>query len=167
MYIVWSNVINSVKPLLEQIWILHNPNSINLTLILEKRGADSVEKYKPFALAKFQFKILTKIVADRLTILDLNLLFRKNQIGFTRSKHIYACTEITSETIYQKSLWYLYWKYLIKIWLWSKVLWFNLALKVCQKNVCCVFRVMLFVIRIKDLCDLSQARFMNWIRWAE
>jgi len=47
-------------------WLLPNLNSKGVVLIPKEQGADRIEKFWPITLANFQFKIITKVMADRL-----------------------------------------------------------------------------------------------------
>lgn len=90
------NMINSVNQFFEQGWILPNLNLINVTLIPKQYGVDSIEQYISLALPNFQFKIITKIIIDKLTILTPKIV-SEHQGGFIRSKHIDECIKNTSK----------------------------------------------------------------------
>lgn len=51
-------------------------NSVHVCLILKVKGADRVELFRPIALANFQFKIITKILADRLAPIASEIVSR-------------------------------------------------------------------------------------------
>lgn len=47
--------------------LLENFNSIHVILILKAKDADKVELFRPISLANFPSKLITKILADRLS----------------------------------------------------------------------------------------------------
>ncbi|XP_019454478.1 PREDICTED: uncharacterized protein LOC109355707 [Lupinus angustifolius] len=67
--IVGEDVYNLVMQFFNRGWILPNLNASNLVLIPKFLGANKVEDYRPIALANFQFKIITKVLADRLAMI--------------------------------------------------------------------------------------------------
>lgn len=96
--IISHDVFNSVCQFFSQGWLLPNMNSNLVVLIPKFPGADMIENYRPIALANFQFKIITKVLADRLSVIAPKII-SKNQRGFIRGRHISDCICITSETI--------------------------------------------------------------------
>ncbi|XP_019450480.1 PREDICTED: uncharacterized protein LOC109352716 [Lupinus angustifolius] len=72
--IVELDVCKSVGQFFKHGWILPNLNSNSVILILKFKEADKVEDFRPIALANFQFKIITKILADRLAIIALKIV---------------------------------------------------------------------------------------------
>lgn len=50
-------------------WIFSSINSNVVTLVPKFVKADKIESFRPIALANFQFKIITKILADRLSLI--------------------------------------------------------------------------------------------------
>ena len=75
-----------------------NINSNMIVLILKTVGARSMGDYRPIALANFQFKIVTKIVADRLACITSRII-SVEQRGFVRDRNISECIIIASEAI--------------------------------------------------------------------
>lgn len=49
-----------------QDWILPNLNSNVVVLIPKLPAVDRIKQYMPIALANYQFKVITKVLADRL-----------------------------------------------------------------------------------------------------
>jgi len=45
------------------------------------KGADSIKDYRPIAVANFKFKIISKILADRLALVATRII-SPNQYGF-------------------------------------------------------------------------------------
>lgn len=64
--IIGIDVFNSCLQFFAHGSILPNLNSNVIVLIPKIKGADRIENFRPIALANFQFKIITKILADRL-----------------------------------------------------------------------------------------------------
>ncbi|XP_019427157.1 PREDICTED: uncharacterized protein LOC109335477 [Lupinus angustifolius] len=59
-------------------------------------GADKIENFRPIALANFQFKIITKVLADRLALIAPKIT-SSQQRGFIKDRHIQDCICIASE----------------------------------------------------------------------
>lgn len=55
-------------------WILPNFNANTIILIPKVPDASSVGQYRPIALANFKFKIISKILADRLAPIMNNII---------------------------------------------------------------------------------------------
>ncbi|XP_019431934.1 PREDICTED: uncharacterized protein LOC109339025 [Lupinus angustifolius] len=96
--IVGKDLCQSVKQFFKQCWILPNLNSNNLVLIPKFPSADKIEDFRPIALANFQFKIITKVLADRLATIAPKII-SKQQRGFIKDRHIHDCICIASEAI--------------------------------------------------------------------
>jgi hypothetical protein len=75
-----------------------NLNSNLLILIPKTPGADSIDNFRPIALANFQFKIITKILADRLSVIASKII-SPQQRGFIPDRHISDCVIVASEAI--------------------------------------------------------------------
>ncbi|CAL0327859.1 unnamed protein product [Lupinus luteus] len=89
---------NSVTQFFTQAWILPNLNSNLVVLISKFPGADRIEDFKPIALANFQFKIITKVLADRLASIAPSIISTQ-QRGFIKGRSIHDCICIASEAI--------------------------------------------------------------------
>jgi len=96
--IVHKDVENAVLQFFTTGWILPNFNSNTIILIPKSPEADSIDKYRPIALANFKFKILSKILADRLASILPNII-SKEQRGFIKGRNIRDCIATTSEAI--------------------------------------------------------------------
>lgn len=96
--IIEEDVYRSVFQFFNQGWILPNLNSNVIVLIPKSVGADKIEDFRPIALANFQFKIITKVQADRLASIAPKII-SENQRGFIRSRKIQDCVCIASEAI--------------------------------------------------------------------
>ncbi|XP_019434274.1 PREDICTED: uncharacterized protein LOC109340956 [Lupinus angustifolius] len=72
--IVGTDVCNSVKQFFSQSWLLPNLNSNSVVLIPKTVNADKIEDFRPIALANFQFKIISKVLADRLAVIAARII---------------------------------------------------------------------------------------------
>lgn len=81
----------------------------NLVVLIPKvPEASTVEQYRPIALTNFKFKIITKVLADRLGRIA-PLIVSQNQRGFIQGRKITDCICLTSEVvnlIERKELWW-------------------------------------------------------------
>jgi hypothetical protein len=74
------------------------PNFKANTLILSPKipNADAIEQYRPIALGNLKFKIICKVLADRLAQILPNLI-SKEQRGFIHGRNIKDCLCLASE----------------------------------------------------------------------
>jgi ribonuclease HI len=96
--VVGPDVVASVTQFFRQGWILPNLNSSHVVLIPKFPGAETIENFRPIAMVNFQFKIITKILADRLAVIAPKIV-SEHQRGFIKDRHIYECIGIASEAI--------------------------------------------------------------------
>ncbi|KAK2429733.1 hypothetical protein QL285_028147 [Trifolium repens] len=94
--IVKVDVINAVMEFFSTSWILPGFNSNIIALIPKSPDASSITQYRPIAMANFKFKIITKIIADRLASILPNLV-SEEQKGFIKDRDIKDCLCIASE----------------------------------------------------------------------
>jgi len=92
------DVIQSVQEFFTTGALPPNINSNMLVLIPKITGALAMGDFRPIALANFQFKIVTKILADRLSIITMRIISPEQQ-GFIRDRNISECIIIASEAI--------------------------------------------------------------------
>jgi hypothetical protein len=78
--------------------LVSNLNSNLIVLIPKVPGADNMGDLRPIALANFQFKLITKILADRLSLIATKIILEQ-QRGFIQGRHIFNCVIIASEAI--------------------------------------------------------------------
>lgn len=97
-YIVKDEVINDVLEFFTKDWILPNFNANTIILIPKTLDAINVGQYRPIALANFKFKIISKILAERLAPIMHNFI-SPEQRGFIRERNIKDGICITSEAI--------------------------------------------------------------------
>lgn len=81
--IIGHDVFNSVLQFFTQSWLLPDLNSNLVVLIPKFKGADKIEDFRPIALANYQFKIITKVLADRLAIIAPKII-SEEQRGFIK-----------------------------------------------------------------------------------
>ncbi|WJX52536.1 hypothetical protein P8452_38639 [Trifolium repens] len=96
--IIQLDVINAVIQFFTSGWILPNFNSNTLVLIPKNENADSVNDYRPIAIANFKFKLISKIIADRLASI-MPAITSIQQRGFIKGRNIKDCICLTSEAI--------------------------------------------------------------------
>lgn len=65
-------------------------NTSYITLVPKKDSPETMNDFRPISLMNISFKLLTKILADRLQTVILNLV-HQNQYGFIRSRTIQDC----------------------------------------------------------------------------
>lgn len=59
-------------------------------------GADKIDNFRPIALANFQFKIITKVIAERFAITAPKII-SENRRGFVRERNVSDCICVASE----------------------------------------------------------------------
>jgi hypothetical protein len=94
--IVKVDVMNAVLEFFTTSWILPGYNSNIIALIPKTPDASSIDQYRPIAMANFKFKIITKIIADRLAPVLPNLV-SDEQNGFIHDRDIKDCLCTASE----------------------------------------------------------------------
>ncbi|KAE9600797.1 putative RNA-directed DNA polymerase [Lupinus albus] len=94
--IVGEDVCKSVGQFFRESWLLPNLNSNNIALIPKYSGAYKIEDFRPIALANFQFKIITKILASRLAVIAPKIV-SPLQRGFIKDNNIQDCICLASE----------------------------------------------------------------------
>jgi hypothetical protein len=75
-----------------------NYNSNTVVLIPKVQDADTISQFRPITLANFKFKIISKILADRLASI-LPSIISCEQRGFIKGRQIKDCICLTSEAI--------------------------------------------------------------------
>jgi hypothetical protein len=96
--IIHLDVINAVLEFFTSGWILPGFNSNIITLLPKIQNASSIDQYRPIAMANFKFKIISKIIADRLASI-LPSIISEEQRGFIHERNIKDCLCIASEAI--------------------------------------------------------------------
>lgn len=96
--IVGPDVCNAIIQFFSQGWLLPNFNSNLVVLVPKTPEADSIAQFRPIALANYKFKIITKILADRLAIIAPKIV-SKQQRCFIRGRQISYCLRVAFEAI--------------------------------------------------------------------
>jgi len=96
--IIKIDVTNTVLEFFKRDWILPNFNANTIVLIPKVPDALNVGQYRPIALANFKFKIISKLLADRLAPL-MKSIISPEQRGFIQGRNIRDCICVTSEAI--------------------------------------------------------------------
>jgi len=96
--IVGSDVCNAIKQFFSHNWILLGMNANVVSLIPKIHGSTSIKDFKPIVVAKFRFKIISKILIDKLASIAARIV-SPNQNDFIKGWHIKDCIGITSEAI--------------------------------------------------------------------
>ncbi|XP_058775611.1 uncharacterized protein LOC131649884 [Vicia villosa] len=96
--IIKKEVIDAVIQFFKTGWILPKYNSNNIILLPKHKEADTMESFRTIALANFKFKILSKILSDRLATLMPSLI-SVEQRGFIKGRCIKDCICTASEAI--------------------------------------------------------------------
>ncbi|MCH80548.1 ribonuclease H protein [Trifolium medium] len=94
--IVKKDVINAVLQFFVSSWILPGYNSNIIALIPKTPDALSIDQFRPIAMANFKFKIISKILADRLAAIMPSIV-SEEQKGFIHGRNIRDCLCIASE----------------------------------------------------------------------
>lgn len=71
-------------------WLLPNFNANINALIPKTNNADTVEQFRPIAIANFKFKVISKILLDRLSAIMLAIT-SVQQRGFIKGRSIKDC----------------------------------------------------------------------------
>jgi len=69
-----------------------------MVLIPKTSNVDIMDQFEPIAMAKFKFKIISKIIADRLAQVMPNLISMEER-GFIQGRNINYCVCLASEAI--------------------------------------------------------------------
>jgi len=81
------DVTNAVLEFFTKDWILPNFNANTIILIPKVPDAVNVGQYMPISFANFRFKIISKILIDRLAPI-MNNIISPEQIGFIKDRNI-------------------------------------------------------------------------------
>lgn len=96
--IVSDDVTKAVLEFFTRSWLLPNFNANTLILIPKTSNADTVDQYRPIAMANFKFKIISKIIVDRLARI-LPGIVSEEQRGFIQGRNIKNCICLASEAV--------------------------------------------------------------------
>ena len=96
--IIKEDVIKAVLQFFSTRWILPNFNANTLILIPKTQNADSMDQFRPVTMENFMFKIISKILADRLAQIMPNIVFQE-QRGYIQGWNIKDCVCLDSDAI--------------------------------------------------------------------
>jgi len=85
--IIGSDVCKVVQQFFKQNWVLPRMNKNVVSLIPKIQGTDSIKDYRPIVVTNFKFKIISKILADRLVIVAARII-SPSQYGFVQGRQI-------------------------------------------------------------------------------
>lgn len=94
--IVGSDVISFVQYFFQHNWLYPNANSNFIVLLPKVEGANLISQFRPIALANFLFKIIPKILADRLGPIAARII-SPQQTAFLKNRRISDCIGLVSE----------------------------------------------------------------------
>lgn len=93
-----EDVFGAVLQFFKEGWITPNYNTNTLVIIPKVPNAYSIEQFRPISLENFKHKIITKIMADKLSLL-MPLIISTEQRDFIKGMNIKKCVCVTSEAI--------------------------------------------------------------------
>ncbi|KAM2736700.1 hypothetical protein PS2_024364 [Malus domestica] len=93
-----GDVVQAVRSFFISGYILPNLSCSFVTLIPKAQDTDSISQFRPIAMTNFMFKVITKILADRLAPIAAQIIF-PNQFAFLKGRHISDCIHLASECI--------------------------------------------------------------------
>ena len=96
--IIGIHVCKVVHQFFKQNWVLPGMNNNVVSLIPKIQGVESNKDYMSIVVANFKFKIISKILANRLAIVVARII-SLNQYGFVQGRKIQDCIGIASEAI--------------------------------------------------------------------
>ena len=96
--IISKDVYNAVVEFFTTGWLLPNYNANSIILIPKSPHANTIDQYRPIALANSKCKIITKVLADRLANILPNIIYIQ-QRGFVKGMNIRDCITLTSEAV--------------------------------------------------------------------
>jgi len=79
---------------------LHSLNFGVITLLPKKEDATKVQQYRPICLLNVSFKIFTKVLTNRLSVVTQKII-RPSQTTFIPGRHILEGVVILHETIHE------------------------------------------------------------------
>jgi hypothetical protein len=96
--IVETDVVQSVQEFFISGVLAPNINFNLIVMVPKAPGPKSMGDYRPIGSANFQFKIVTKIIANRLALITMCIIFVE-QHGFIQNRNISDCVILASEAI--------------------------------------------------------------------
>lgn len=99
------DVCNSIWKNFKTWWMLPNYNANIIILLPKTSDVDTMSNFKPIALANFNFKIISKIIVDRLSKM-MPFMVSEEPKGFIHGRNIKECLCLASEVanlLYKKT----------------------------------------------------------------
>ncbi|XP_061999298.1 uncharacterized protein LOC133716631 [Rosa rugosa] len=96
--VVGLDVVRAVRSFFQSGYILPNLNSSFVALIPKVQEANVITQFRPIAMANFSFKIITRILADRLAPIASRIIL-PNQFAFLKGRQISDCIFLASECV--------------------------------------------------------------------
>ncbi|XP_062011846.1 uncharacterized protein LOC133728442 [Rosa rugosa] len=96
--VVGLDVVRAVRSFFQSGYILPNLNSSFVALIPNVQEANVITQFWPIAMANFSFKIITRILADRLAPIASRIIL-PNQFAFLKGRQISDCIFLISECV--------------------------------------------------------------------
>jgi hypothetical protein len=94
--IIQVDVVKAVLEFFTTSWIMPGYNSNIIALLPKIPTASTIEQYRPIAMANFKFKIISKVIADRLAPIMPSII-SEEQMGFIHQRNIQDCLCVASE----------------------------------------------------------------------
>ncbi|XP_058784485.1 uncharacterized protein LOC131659290 [Vicia villosa] len=94
--IIKHDVSNAVIQFFSSGWMLPELNASSIVLIPKIKGANSLDLFRLIVVANFKFKIISKVIADRLAAI-MSLLVSPDQRDFIKGRRIHDCIALASE----------------------------------------------------------------------
>ena len=96
--IIGTDVCKDVQQFFKQNCVLPRMNSNVVSLLPKIQGVESIKDYRPIVVVNFKFKIISKILADRLALVAARII-SPNQYEFVQGRQIRDCIGITFEAV--------------------------------------------------------------------
>ncbi|WCJ18474.1 Retrovirus-related Pol polyprotein from type-1 retrotransposable element R2 [Euphorbia peplus] len=96
--IVGPDVCRMVKSFFDTGFVLPGLNSNIMVLLPKIHGANEVSQFRPIVMSNFSFKVISKILADRLASIASRII-SVSQFGFVPGRSIHHCVAAASEGI--------------------------------------------------------------------
>lgn len=96
--IVREDVWNTVNLFFQEASFTKSFNATFISLIPKKREAEKIKDFRPISLLGSVYKIIAKLLVERLKMVIGNLIF-DNQIAFIRERHIVDASMVANECV--------------------------------------------------------------------
>lgn len=96
--VIETDIVDAIQTFFRKSYLPTGLNSSNVVLLLKKDSVVRVSDLRPIVLSNFFFKIISKILATRLST-EVSYLVTQNQFGFINGRSIHHCIMLGSEGI--------------------------------------------------------------------